>query len=129
MTSQAQVAQLQLGKTMDSNPQAVDPHALRGNIVEDLLIQINTQLAYIQTCFCPLQDSGLKKAEEVEEREYLNNLTSTPAMRCIAGDLLDTVARSMPLLCSYANMYFRGWPLSISIIRFLTSVQAQRTLQ
>ena len=77
-------------ETRDSYRRPLDYMDLRGNVMEDMLIQCTTQLQFAKYC---LEDAALM------ERYALR-------IRDIASFILDSVAMATTLICAFADMYF-----------------------
>lgn len=79
----------------DREQREIDPATLRSNVLEDMMIQIRSQLAYVIYCaqlLRPEDDSSF--AREVRD---------------LGGEILDQISRGATLLCSHAHYYLGMW--------------------
>lgn len=84
---------------LDSHLRPVDHLDLRGNVLEDMLVQITTQLHFATECL---------KSQAVD-------ITLQSQVKEIVESVIYAVARASLLICKYAHLYLGVYQVSFPV--------------
>lgn len=88
------VDRAQGNNAVDSHRRPVDPLDLRGNVLEDMLVQVNTQLRFAKEC---LHSQAIIVASQCQVKD-------------IVRSVVDAAAKASLLICKYAHLYLGVCP-------------------
>lgn len=106
LTIKDQSASAKKNKLVDDECRAVDVKLIRGNVLEDLLVQMRLQLSSIEECFTVW----------VPQREIV------PQIKSLGAEIFEEIARVSAVMCHYVNHYF-GESLVATSVTQLTHVK------
>lgn len=106
LTIKDQSVSAKKNKLVDDECRAIDANLIRGNVLEDLLVQMRLQLSCLEECFTVW----------VLQRDIV------PQVKSLGSEILQEISRVSAVMCHYVNHYF-GEHLIATIVTRLTLVK------